>query len=69
MPHTFYISPDGNDTWSGMLCAPPATGGDGPWQSFDGAMASLARQRECSQLCGPVTVHVRGVGLSALCVA
>jgi uncharacterized protein (TIGR03437 family) len=36
---TFYVSPNGNDSWSGTLAAPNAANTDGPWATFDHARA------------------------------
>jgi len=37
MGMTFYVAPDGNDAWSGMLPRPNADRSDGPVASLDGA--------------------------------
>jgi hypothetical protein len=53
---TIYVSPRGNDAWSGRLADPNASGTDGP-------LATLPRARdEVRKLkpAGPVTVEVRG---------
>ena len=39
----FYVSPEGNDTWSGTLAAPSAAGDDGPF-------ATIERARQAVQL-------------------
>jgi uncharacterized protein (TIGR03437 family) len=38
---TFYVAPNGNDSWSGTLPAPNATNTDGPFASFDHARAMV----------------------------
>jgi uncharacterized protein (TIGR03437 family) len=38
---TLYVSPDGNDLWSGRLAAPNTTGTDGPLATFDRARAMV----------------------------
>ena len=65
-----YISPEGNDSWSGRLSEPAADGSDGPQASFTGARDRLRRLKSGTynprwgaveeRLDGPVTVHVRG---------
>ena len=39
---TFYVSPSGNDYWSGRLAAPNSNGTDGPFATFDRARAVVA---------------------------
>jgi uncharacterized protein (TIGR03437 family) len=39
---TFYVAPDGKDSWSGTLAAPNAAGSDGPFATFDHARAAVA---------------------------
>lgn len=49
----WYVSPDGNDAWSGKLPAPNAEKTDGP-------LATIAKAREVIRpLPGPRTVHLR----------
>ena len=65
-----YISPEGNDSWSGLLPEPAADEKDGPLASFIGARNRLRLIRNGmynprwgradERLDGPVTVHVRG---------
>lgn len=38
---TFYVAPDGNDSWSGTLAAPNPNMTDGPFASFDRARAAV----------------------------
>jgi hypothetical protein len=38
---TFYVAPNGNDSWSGHLPAPNAAGTDGPFATFDHARAAV----------------------------
>lgn len=66
----FYVSPQGNDAWSGRLPTPNRTGTDGPLASLAGARDRLRRLRgrmlhrgsyePPAGLCEPVTVWVRG---------
>ncbi len=56
-----YVSPAGNDQWSGRSAAPAADRADGPLASLTGARDRLRQLRaEASGTLGPVTVHVRG---------
>lgn len=38
---TYYVAPDGSDSWSGTLAAPNSTNSDGPFASFDRARAAV----------------------------
>ena len=38
---TYYVSPTGNDSWSGTLAAPNAANTDGPFATFDRARAAV----------------------------
>ena len=55
---TFYVSPSGNDSWSGTLPAPSADGSDGPLATFDAARAAVqgANQANVAQ----IVVQFRG---------
>jgi len=57
---TYYISPDGNDTWSGRKPSPNAKGTDGPWQTLQHAKLILRELKRRGQLAAPVTVQLRG---------
>jgi hypothetical protein len=39
---TFYVAPNGNDSWSGTLAAANAAGTDGPFATFDRARAAVS---------------------------
>jgi hypothetical protein len=41
---TWYVSPEGKDTWSGLLAAPNAEGTDGPFASLAAAVAASRKQ-------------------------
>lgn len=56
---TFYLSPKGNDRWSGRLAVPTRTRRNGPWASLTGARDQLRRLRAEGKLSGPVTLQVR----------
>ena len=58
---SLYVSPDGNDTWSGRVPEPAASGTDGPFATVARAQSAVRDWREGGALPGPVTVHVRGV--------
>ncbi len=55
-PAVVYVSPKGNDAWSGRLAAPNRAGADGPFATLQRARDAV-RQLKAS---GPVTVQVRG---------
>lgn len=55
-----YVSPQGNDQWSGMLAVPNAEGTDGPLATIAGARDVVRRRKEAGELAGPVTVWLRG---------
>jgi hypothetical protein len=55
---TFYVAPDGSDSWSGTLAAPNPTNTDGPFSTFDHARA-IVRSLNKSGL-NQVTVQFRG---------
>lgn len=50
---TFYVSPSGNDRWSGRLAQPSADGRDGPF-------ATPARALAAAKGSGPATVRLHG---------
>lgn len=56
----FYLATNGNDRWSGRLPKPNRDKSDGPWATPAGALAALRHLRLNGEVCGPVTVHVRG---------
>ncbi len=56
---TLYISPQGNDAWSGKLAKPNFKKSDGPLASLDGARAKV-REQIAKGPSGPVTVLIRG---------
>lgn len=55
-----YVSPHGNDQWSGRLDAPNADGSDGPLASMDRAKQIVRTWKETGSLSGSVTVWLRG---------
>lgn len=59
LPAMFYVSPDGNDAWSGKLPAPNAEKTDGPLRGFDAARAAVRRERAAGAVAGkPIVVDV-----------
>jgi len=61
-PVAFYLSPDGDDTWSGAVDAPDPSGMDGPFRTILRARDAI-RELKASQggtLLQPVTVYLRG---------
>jgi hypothetical protein len=52
-----FLSPDGNDQWSGRLPAPTADGTDGPLASPHAAR-DAARRLRAEEADGPLTIHV-----------
>ena len=56
-----YVSPGGNNAWSGTLPAPDAEGSDGPLADLAAARDAVRAERErAGGLSEAVTVHVRG---------
>ena len=52
-----HVAPDGNDTWSGSLQRPNASGTDGPVASLAGARDAVRRLKEAGMPDGPVRVR------------
>jgi parallel beta-helix repeat protein len=59
-PAVFYVSPAGNDAWSGKLTAPNAAKSDGPLATLTGARAAIRKLKAAGPLTAPVEVRVRG---------
>lgn len=57
---TFYVAPDGNDTWTGRLPQPNAAKSDGPLASLEGARDAVRALKAAGELAEAVTVEVRG---------
>lgn len=53
----FFVSPGGNDAWSGRLSSPDSQGTDGPLATLDRARALV---RDIPASLGPATVWIRG---------
>lgn len=59
-PVCFYVSPGGNDAWSGKLPAPNATATDGPFATVDRARQAVREARMADPRPRPYTVFLRG---------
>ncbi len=57
---TYYVSPDGNDSWSGLLPEPNAAGDDGPFATLDHARRVVREVKTQGLLPDRVTVYLRG---------
>ncbi len=55
---TFYVSPNGNDSWSGTLSE--AGEKDGPFLTIKKARNTIRELKKSGALCGPVRVLLRG---------
>ena len=60
IPQTFYVSLDGDDSWSGRYPAPTGDGRDGPFRTLARAQQAVRARRVDGVLQGPTTVVVRG---------
>ena len=56
----FYVSPLGNDAWSGKLAEPNRAGTDGPFATLTRARDAIRAMPARQPLRKPVTVYVRG---------
>ena len=59
MMNTYYVSPKGNDAWSGLLAEPNGVGTDGPWATVAHARLVI-RERIAGGMTEPLTVLLRG---------
>lgn len=57
---TFYVSPTGNDHWSGTLSSPDRTKTDGPFATVQRARDAIRGLKAKGPLTAPVLVFVRG---------
>ena len=55
-----YVSPAGNDAWSGRLSAPNTAKSDGPLASLEKARDAVRALRRAGKTTGPVTILLRG---------
>jgi hypothetical protein len=58
MSLTLYVSPEGNDAWSGRIEAPNASATDGPFATIDRARLAVRALRERGPA-HPVSVQIR----------
>lgn len=56
----FYVSPKGNDSWSGRRASPDKSGRDGPFATVRAAQSAVRKLRGKSGLESPVRVELRG---------
>jgi len=56
----FYVSPIGNDKWSGRLPEPNEAGNDGPFATITKARDTLRNMKKQGTLSWPVKVYLRG---------
>lgn len=56
----FYVSLEGQDSWSGRLPAPSADGTDGPFATVDRAKEAVSELKRAGQLNGNISVLLRG---------
>ena len=56
----FYVSPTGNDVWSGRLPRPNAAGTDGPVRTLEAARSAVRRQKSAMKNPMPIRVWIRG---------
>jgi parallel beta-helix repeat protein len=59
-PTILYLSPSGNDAWSGKLAAPNAAKTDGPLASLVAARDAIRKLKAAGPLAAPVEVRLRG---------
>ncbi|NLF30495.1 MAG: hypothetical protein GX591_06370 [Planctomycetes bacterium] len=55
-----YVSPAGNDAWSGRTAEPGADGRDGPFRTPQRAQRAVRAMKAAGALTAPVVVHLRG---------
>lgn len=59
-PQDIYVSPNGNDKWTGRLPEPSPDGSDGPLATLDVARALVRERRAKARISGHLTVWLRG---------
>jgi hypothetical protein len=57
--NTFFLSPEGNDRWTGSLSAPNRSRRNGPWATLAGARDNLRTLRATGKVSGPVTLLIQ----------
>lgn len=58
-PLVFYVSPEGNDAWSGIFASPNLTLDDGPFATLARAKEVVKELRKSKSLNGPVQVIIK----------
>jgi len=58
---TFFVAPDGSDTWSGRLADPSGSRNDGPFATVRRAQRAIREFHENDALLAPATVRIRGI--------
>lgn len=58
-PLTLYVSPQGNDAWSGRLAVPAADGKDGPRATVAAALEGARAARKGQPAPGPISILLR----------
>jgi len=58
--HRFYVSPEGNDAWTGQRVSPDAAGTDGPFATLQRARDAIRALPGEQRAAGPITVLLRG---------
>ena len=56
---SFYVSVNGNDSWSGKLAEPNSENNDGPFATLEGAQVAV-RKYISGKSVGTVTIYIRG---------
>ncbi len=60
MTANFYVSPQGDDAWSGQLAEPKADKSDGPFRTIARAQTAVRELKKKGELTAPVRVVLRG---------
>lgn len=58
---TLFVSPDGNDAWTGRVADPSESGRDGPFATVERAQRAIRELRGAGAPPCPVTMRIRGV--------
>ena len=57
---SYYVSPDGNDNWTGTSPFPDKNSADGPFATVQRAKEALRSAKQSACISDPVTVYLRG---------
>lgn len=58
-PQDLFVSPTGNDKWSGRLSEPNKEGSDGPLATLEAAKGLISERRAKASISGSITVWIR----------